>query len=540
MATASLFAFIFLSHLRLIYSTGDDIKTLPICPQSFLCGNHRPISFPFTNTRYGHCGIVIDCDHPVLKVQLGSQRWYHVKGTSDKFLEIHDPLLEDHISHKRCNDTFKNLTLPDFAFVSFTFTFLHNLTFFKCNNTPQTEYASYNKCKGYSIYYKYSDHEPPPASLLHECSAIQLPLKLWPPPPPHPDDPFSILTATVPIELHISRDCLHCQSRGGQCQNIDQTFQCTVKKKGQEFNSFAYKLGKGGYGGVYKGKLQNGRLVAVKVLTDSKGNGEEFTNEVVCISRTSHVNVVTLLGFCFEGTKRALIYEFMPNGSLEKFIYDESSSIKHQLGWETLYQIAVGIARGLEYLHRGCNTRILHFDMKPYNILLDEDFCPKIADFGPSKLCPNKDGIISMLGARGTIGYIAPEVVSRSFGGISHKSNVYSYGMMVLEMVGGRKNIDVGVDHTSEIYFPHWIYNRVELDEDLGLHGIMNEEENERAKKMIIVGLWCIQTDPSNRPSINKVMEMLEGSLDSLQIPPKPFLSSPPRPPADSSTIQLL
>ncbi|XP_059649519.1 PR5-like receptor kinase [Cornus florida] len=305
-------------------------------------------------------------------------------------------------------------------------------------------------------------------------------------------------------------------------------------------NSFVYKLGQGGYGGVYKGKLQNGRLVAVKVLTGSKGNGEEFTNEVVSISRTSHVNVVTLLGFCFEGTKRVLIYEFMPNGSLEKFIYDESSSTKRQLGWETLYQIAIGIARGLEYLHRGCNTRILHFDIKPHNILLDEDLCPKIADFGLSKLCPNKDSIISMLGARGTIGYIAPEVVSRRFGGISHKSDVYSYGMMVLEMVGGRKNIDAGVDHTSEIYFPHWIYNRVELDEDLGLHGIMNEEENERAKKMIIVGLWCIQTDPSNQPSINMVLKMLEGSLESLQIPPKPFFSSPPRPPANSSTIQIL
>ncbi|XP_059650612.1 PR5-like receptor kinase, partial [Cornus florida] len=305
-------------------------------------------------------------------------------------------------------------------------------------------------------------------------------------------------------------------------------------------NSFAYKLGQGGYGGVYKGKLKNGRLVAVKVLTDSKGNGEDFTNEVASISRTSHVNVVTLTGFCFEGTKRALIYEFMLNGSLEKFIYDESSSIKRQLGWETLYQIAVGIARGLEYLHRGCNTRILHFDIKPHNILLDEDFCPKIADFGLSKLFPKEESILSTVGARGTIGYIAPAVFSRSFGVVSHKSDVYSYGIMVLEMVGGRKNIYIGVDHTSEIYFPHWIHKRVELDDDLGFYGIMNEEQNEKARKMIIVGLWCIQTDPSNRPSINKVIEMLEGSLESLQIPPKPFLSSPPRTPAHSSTIQIL
>ncbi|KAL7170890.1 hypothetical protein ACSBR2_035697 [Camellia fascicularis] len=130
----------------------------------------------------------------------------------------------------------------------------------------------------------------------------------------------------------------------------------------------------------------------------------------------------------------------------------------HQLGWEALYQIAVGIARGLEYLHCGCNMRILHFDIKPHNILFDKDFCPKISDFGLAELCPRKESIISLLGVRGTTRYIAPEVFCRNFGGVSHKSDVYSYGMMVLEMVGGRKNIDVEVNHTSEIYFPHWIY----------------------------------------------------------------------------------
>jgi serine/threonine protein kinase len=302
-------------------------------------------------------------------------------------------------------------------------------------------------------------------------------------------------------------------------------------------NSFKDKLGQGGYGGVYKGKLQDGCFVAVKVLKESKGNGEEFLNEVASISRTSHVNIVTLMGFCFESSKRALIYEFMPNGSLEKFIYKvNSSNPDRQLGWETLYKIAVGIARGLEYLHRGCNTRILHFDIKPHNILLDENFCPKISDFGLAKICTREESIISMLGARGTAGYIAPELFCRNFGGVSHKSDVYSYGMMVLEMVGGRKNIDASVDHTSEIYFPHWIYRRLKLDEGLGLHGLINKEDEETTRKMIIVSLWCIQTDPSNRPSMGKVVDMLVGNLDSLQTPPKPFLSSPPRTPVDSST----
>ncbi|CAL5419208.1 unnamed protein product [Camellia sinensis] len=304
-------------------------------------------------------------------------------------------------------------------------------------------------------------------------------------------------------------------------------------------NSFRVKLGQGGYGCVFKGNLENGSLVAVKVLKGLKDTGEEFINEVAAISRTSHVNIVNLLGFCFDGHNRALVYEFMPNGSLEKFIYDRNSLTYHQLGWEALYKIVVGIARGLEYLHRGCNMRILHFDIKPHNILLDEDFCPKISDFGLAKLCPQKESIVSLLGARGTAGYIAPEIFCRNFGGVSHKSDVYSYGMMILEMVGGRKNIDIKVNHTSEIYFPHWIYNRLELDEELGVHGIMNDEANESTRKMIIVGLWCIQTDPSHRPSMSRVIEMLEGSLESLQIPPKPYLSSPPRSPPDYSTTLM-
>ncbi|PON86949.1 Serine/threonine protein kinase [Trema orientale] len=295
-------------------------------------------------------------------------------------------------------------------------------------------------------------------------------------------------------------------------------------------NSFKEILGQGGF--------EDKCLVAVKVLNPSKGDdGQEFVNEVATISRTSHVNVVTLLGFCFEGAKRALIYEFMSNGSLEKFIFDESRiGNSHQLDWETHCQISLGIARGLEYLHSGCNTRILHLDIKPHNILLDADFVPKISDFGLAKMCTRKDSLISMLGPRGTVGYIAPEVFSRNFGGVSHKSDVYSYGMMILEMVGGRKKINVKADTTSELYFPHWIYRQLELDEELGLKRITNEEDRVRVKKMIIVSLWCIQMDPSNRPAMSLVIEMLEGSLDSLQVPPKPFLYSPIRsPPAKSS-----
>ncbi|GMN18884.1 hypothetical protein TIFTF001_042772 [Ficus carica] len=269
-------------------------------------------------------------------------------------------------------------------------------------------------------------------------------------------------------------------------------------------NSFKEKLGQGGYGEVYKGKLLDGRLVAVKFLNASKGNGEEFINEVASISKTSHVNIVTLLGFCLEGHKRALIYEFMPNGSLEKFTYkDNPSQPTPHLKWEKLLQISIGIAR---------------------------DICPKIADFGLAKLCPRKDSIISMTNARGTIGYIAPEVYNRNFGGVSSKSDVYSYGMMILEMVGGRKNIKVGVSRTSEIYFPDWIYKHLKLGSNLPLWEDITNEENEIARKLIMVGLWCIQNKQSDRPSMSKVIEMMEGSFEALHIPPNPSMFSPESP----------
>ncbi|GJY00623.1 protein kinase-like domain, concanavalin A-like lectin/glucanase domain protein [Tanacetum coccineum] len=306
-------------------------------------------------------------------------------------------------------------------------------------------------------------------------------------------------------------------------------------------NSFEVKLGQGGFGSVYRGELHGGNLVAVKILSELKGNGKDFVNEVASVGRTCHVNIVSLVGFCLEGRRRALIYEFMPNGSLEqkkKLDIDAVPSSNSHLGWEKLHQIAIGIARGLEYLHRGCNIRILHFDIKPHNILLDQDFCPKISDFGLAKLFSEKRSMMSMTNMRGTPGYIAPELFSRSFGVVSHKSDVYSYGMMILEMVGGRKNIEVEVNNTSEIYFPHWIYKKVELhEEQLGLHGIGSDEENEMVRKMIVVGLWCIQTNSLSRPTMTKVVEMLEGGLELLEMPPKPYMFSPSRS-ADSSIIE--
>ncbi|XXG62417.1 hypothetical protein AAC387_Pa05g0777 [Persea americana] len=310
--------------------------------------------------------------------------------------------------------------------------------------------------------------------------------------------------------------------------------------------NFREQLGQGGFGAVFKGKLSDGCLVAIKKLKELKGNGQDFINEVATIGRTHHVNVVRLIGFCSEGSKRALVYEFMANGSLEKYIFTQGKD--SSLCWTKMYQIALGIARGIEYLHRGCDIRILHFDIKPHNILLDENFIPKVSDFGLAKFYPVEDSLVSITAGRGTIGYIAPELLYKAFGGVSHKSDVYSFGMMLLEMTGRRKNIDACTEHSSQLDFPLWVYDQLNNGEDMIMEDIADNDK-EIAKKMMIVALWCIQLKPAERPSMSKVIEMLEGNINDLHMPAKPLLSSPYMldqdqylcmEPADSSTTHQL
>ncbi|XXG62427.1 hypothetical protein AAC387_Pa05g0786 [Persea americana] len=295
----------------------------------------------------------------------------------------------------------------------------------------------------------------------------------------------------------------------------------SIKKMTTDFKE---ELGQGGYGTVFKGKLSRGGLVAIKMLKTSKGNGQEFINEVATIGRIHHVNVLRLIGFCSEGSKRALIYEFMANGSLEKYVFTHEKI--NNLRWNKMYQIALGIARGIEYLHQGCDIRILHFDIKPHNILLDEKLTPKVSDFGLAKFYPIEQSIVSVTAARGTMGYIAPELLYKTLGGVSHKSDVYSFGMLLLEMTGRRKNIDAFAEHSSQIYFPLWVYDQLHKGEEL-VRADIADDDKEIAKKMMIVALWCIQLSPIERPSMSKVIEMLEGSIEDLHMPPKPLLSSP-------------
>jgi serine/threonine protein kinase len=193
----------------------------------------------------------------------------------------------------------------------------------------------------------------------------------------------------------------------------------------------------------------------------------------------------------------------MPNGSLEKYIFSSEKSFS----WDKINEIAVGIARGIDYLHRECDMQILHFDIKPHNILLDSDFTPKIADFGLAKLYPRDNSFLPVSAARGTVGYIAPEMISRSFGSISSKYDVYSFGMLLLEMAGGRRNVDPQASR-SQTYYPAWVYNQLsrqdvgEITEAVGISKV--------ERKLCIIALWCIQMKSHDRPAMSEVLDMLE------------------------------
>ncbi|VAH12300.1 unnamed protein product [Triticum turgidum subsp. durum] len=343
---------------------------------------------------------------------------------------------------------------------------------------------------------------------------------------------FVVLLVTVATALYLSLKTRYNEEIHLKVEMFLKTYGTSkptrytfseVKKIARRFKE---KVGQGGFGSVYKGELPNGVPVAVKMLENSTGEGEVFINEVATIGLIHHANIVRLLGFCSEGMRRALIYEFMPNESLEKYIFSGDSNIfQNLLVPEKLLDIALGIARGMEYLHQGCNQRILHFDIKPHNILLDFNFNPKISDFGLAKLCARDQSIVTLTAARGTMGYIAPELYSRNFGGVSYKSDVYSFGMLVLEMVSGKRNSDPRIGSQDDVYLPEWIYEKVINGEELVLTLEMTQEEKEKVKQLAMVALWCIQWNPRNRPSMTKVVNMLTGRLQSLQMPPKPFVS---------------
>ncbi|KAM3390493.1 hypothetical protein ACQJBY_012214 [Aegilops geniculata] len=300
--------------------------------------------------------------------------------------------------------------------------------------------------------------------------------------------------------------------------------------------NYSTELGSGGFVVVYKGELPNGLPVAVKVLKVSmnKKVQEGFMAEIGTIGRTYHVHLVRLYGFCFDPDTKALVYEYLENGSLEKYLYrdgedagagDAGEERRERLEWRTLHSIAVGTAKGIRYLHEECQHRIVHYDIKPPNILLTADFTPKVADFGLARLGERENTHMSSLtgGGRGTPGYAAPELWMAL--PTTEKCDVYSFGMVLFEILGRRRNYDARLEDESREWFPKWVWDKYEqgdMECIVSAAAGVGEADREKAETMCKVALWCVQFQPSARPTISSVVRMLEGEM-AIVPPVNPF-----------------
>ncbi|KAG0605925.1 hypothetical protein M758_9G098700 [Ceratodon purpureus] len=303
---------------------------------------------------------------------------------------------------------------------------------------------------------------------------------------------------------------------------LDGVSEATTRFRYKELavatNNFTNELGKGGFGSVYKGVLASGQAVAVKKLDESVQGEKQFRAEVATIGNIHHFNLVRLIGYCFERSERLLVYEFMCNGSLDKYLFTKPDRDAKALKWSHRFSIVCDIARGLAYLHEGCRKRILHCDVKPENILLDEDFSAKLADFGLAKLMDRQEADAFTV-VRGTRGYLAPEwFVSNS--PITEKCDVYSFGMVVLEIIGGRKNVDFKVS-SVKFYFHIWVYDQIvcnDLSEIVDTH-LGGDVDTEQVMLLAKLALACVQEDPALRPTMSKAVQILEG-VSKVEIPP--------------------
>ncbi|KAL1537400.1 non-specific serine/threonine protein kinase [Salvia divinorum] len=281
------------------------------------------------------------------------------------------------------------------------------------------------------------------------------------------------------------------------------------------------KLGQGGFGAVYKGKLQTGEEVAVKRLSKDSGQGNvEFKNEVLLVAKLQHRNLVRLLGFSMEGTERVLIYEFVQNASLDQFIFDPVK--RSQLDWDRRYKIIGGIAKGILYLHEDSRLKIIHRDLKASNVLLDGEMNPKIADFGMARLFKPDETQGNTSKIVGTYGYMSPEYAMH--GQYSIKSDVFSFGVLVLEIVSGQRNVCIqNGDNVEDLLTLTWKNWREGTATSMVDPVLMNGAGSVRdMMRCIHMGLLCVQENPASRPTMASVALMLSSSTMTLPVPAEP------------------
>ncbi|XP_078148975.1 putative cysteine-rich receptor-like protein kinase 31, partial [Carex rostrata] len=287
-----------------------------------------------------------------------------------------------------------------------------------------------------------------------------------------------------------------------------QVFKFTALKAATDNFSDRNKLGKGGFGPVYKGTLPDGREIAVKRLSGNSVQGIiEFKNEVDFLAKLKHKNLVQLFGCCITKQEKLLCYEYLPNGSLDKILFAKDSSIRVNLGWKMRHKIIEGITRGLHYLHEESQLKIIHRDLKVSNILLDKDMNPKISDFGLARFFEEDQTHKDTNIIAGTFGYMAPEYISH--GNFSAKSDVYGFGVLLLEILTGQKNSAfAGSNRVSNLIdhaLMHWNDGTIfEL-----VDPILEEEFKEEIERCVHIALQCVQENPVDRPTMETVKNML-------------------------------
>ncbi|KAB2601056.1 cysteine-rich receptor-like protein kinase 10 [Pyrus ussuriensis x Pyrus communis] len=292
----------------------------------------------------------------------------------------------------------------------------------------------------------------------------------------------------------------------------------TIKSATDDFSD-ANKLGQGGFGAVYKGRLPNGRYIAVKRLSKNSEQGErEFKTEVTLVAQLQHRNLVRLLGFCLQAGERILIYEYVPNTSLNRFIFDPVN--RGHLDWETRYKIIGGISRGLLYLHEDSRLRIIHRDLKPSNILLDEDMNPKIADFGMARLFTMDQTQGDTKTIVGTYGYMASEYAIH--GRFSVKSDVFSFGVLVLEILSGTRIASFRSSENDEDLLTYaWRNWKADTVSNI-IDPVIATGLGTEIMRCIHIGLLCVQENVASRPTMASIVSMLNSHSVTVSLPSRP------------------